>query len=89
MFGYFYICTEYMVTRSIFHPKIVEYFGRSEQGLHMCLDCGWTSDNTGNLRSHVESKHFSPGYKCRFCAKSFKLRNTRGQHEKRICKLRR
>ena len=52
-------------------------------GLFKCDDCGFTAKNSSNMRSHVESKHYSPGYHCSICGKVFKLRNAMKQHYKK------
>ena len=64
-------------------PRVKEFFGRSSDGQHFCVSCGHISTSSSNLRAHVESKHYSPWYKCRFCHKVFKLRNSRAAHEKK------
>eukprot|EP00093_Oithona_nana_P011683 11683.XXX_701324_705092_1 [CDS] Oithona nana genome sequencing. len=37
-----------------------------------------------NLRSHIESKHYSPGYKCQFCGRLFKIMKSCRWHEKKF-----
>ena len=67
-------------------PRVKEYFGRSSNGEHFCLTCGHVAGSSSNLRAHVESKHYSPWYKCRFCDQTFKIRNSRVGHERRMHK---
>ena len=70
------------IIADILDPRLKEYFGR-DNGTHFCLACGHVCQTSSNLRAHVESKHYSPGYNCRFCEKSFRLRNSRAAHEKK------
>jgi len=70
--------------KDILDPRLKEYFGRDPVNrTHYCLACGHVSQTSSNLRAHVESKHYSPWYRCRFCEKSFRLRNSRAAHEKK------
>ena len=63
--------------------KISEFFNKTREGLWLCRACGFTEKHKSNIQTHVESKHYSPWYPCRSnCGKSFKLRNSRCQHEK-------
>ena len=65
--------------------KIKKFYGaRSEDGFYYCNICGFAEKHTSNIRSHVESKHYSPGYPCSICGKVFKLRNSIRSHHK-IC----
>ena len=63
--------------------KISEFFNKTRDGIWLCRACGFTEKYKSNIQTHVESKHYSPWYPCRSnCGKSFKLRNSRCQHEK-------
>jgi len=63
--------------------KISEFFNKTREGLWLCRACGFTEKHKSNIQTHVESKHYSPWYPCRSnCGNSFKLRNSRCQHEK-------
>ena len=66
--------------------KIRAYIGKapSEPGRYnyMCNACGFVDKCHGNLRVHVESKHYSPGYNCRYCGREFKIRASYKRHEK-------
>ena len=65
------------------NDKISEFFNKTSEGLWLCRACGFTEKHKSNIQTHVESKHYSPWYPCRSnCGKSFKLRNSRCQHEK-------
>jgi len=61
---------------------IKQYFGKSPEGLYRCNACGQVQKHQSNLRAHVESKHYSPGYPCPSCGRVFKLRNSCRQHQK-------
>ena len=65
------------------NDKISEFFYKTREGIWRCRACGFTEKHKSNIQTHVESKHYSPWYPCRSnCGKSFKLRNSRCQHEK-------
>ena len=32
------------------------------------------------MRAHVESKHYTPGYPCKYCGRIFKISKTRWTH---------
>ena len=61
--------------------KIKKFYGKKD-GLYCCNICGVTEKHMSNIRSHVESKHYSPGYPCSICGKVFKLRNSINSHYK-------
>ena len=65
--------------------KIKLYMGRTIDGLYVCRACGNLQKHASNMRTHVESKHYSPGYPCQTCGRVYKLRNTMTQHGK-VCK---
>ena len=58
---------------------ISSYFGR-ENGLYICKGCNFTGKSHSNLRSHVESKHVSPGYICVSCGKEFRTKYSYLRH---------
>ena len=63
--------------------KIMEYLIKNPGGFWVCKACGFNEKHKSNILTHVESKHYSPWYPCRGnCGKTFKLRNSRCQHEK-------
>ena len=59
------------------------YFGKTADGSLMCTACNFVNKYTNNMRSHVESKHYSPGYKCQFCGRSFQIMKSCRFHEKK------
>ena len=68
-------------------PKeiIDSYVERVQSGLWLCRACHKDFTCSGNVRAHVEAKHYSPGYDCPHCGKYFKIRNNYTQHIK-TCK---
>ena len=49
--------------------------------------CGACNDgvaytSSSNLRAHIESRHYSPGYSCEICNKTMKTRNGYKNHMK-------
>ena len=63
--------------------KIKEFYGgRMADGLYHCKVCGFFERNNSNMRAHVESKHYSPGYPCPICGKIFKIHASKNLHYK-------
>ena len=62
---------------------IRSYFGRTAEGSLSCTGCDYVNMYPNNLRSHIESKHYSPGYKCQFCGRLFKIMKSCRWHEKK------
>ena len=63
--------------------KIKKYY-RRKNGLLCCNSCefGYAERyGVSNMRSHVESKHYSPGYHCSDCGKVFKLQTSLITHK--------
>ena len=46
----------------------------------ICVDVDFTC--SGNVRAHVESHHYSPGYTCPLCKKILKIKNVYTKHIK-------
>jgi len=60
------------------------YMVRVQAGYFKCRECPDLDFRcSGNLRAHVESHHYSPGYKCPNCQKMFKIRNVYSKHVKK------
>ena len=51
-------------------------------GKFYCKTCGFVEKHTSNMRAHIESKHYSPGYNCPHCGRIFKISNTLRRHLK-------
>ena len=63
-------------------PEIRSLMKKCEGG-YECAACGQPSGcPSSNVRAHVESKHYSPGYYCPICDGKFKIRNTFVAHLK-------
>ena len=60
-----------------------EYFGKVQGGAYVCKACGKSERSHSNLRCHVESQHYSPGYSCENCGKGFKMYQTYTRHTKK------
>ena len=63
------------------------YFDRV-QGIYACKACGKTEKSHSNMRYHVESRHYSPGYFCPNCGKRFQIILHRQRHQKTCFLLR-
>ena len=50
---------------------------------YQCTACDSMFTFSSNLRAHVESKHYSPGYNCSICSRDFKIRKVYTQHLKK------
>ena len=61
--------------------QLKDYFGRHE-GIYYCKACGKTEKSHSNMRYHVESKHYSPGYSCQNCGKHFQIKTFLQRHLK-------
>ena len=68
------------------NEEVKSYFYRSADGLYRCKSCNKTEKYRPNMRYHVESKHYSPGYSCHICGKTFQTYGSVKRHEK-ICQL--
>ena len=67
-------------SKAICH-EIRSLMKKSESG-NECAACSQTFTCPSNVRAHVESKHYSPGYYCPICGGKFKIRNTFVAHLK-------
>jgi len=65
--------------------KIKEFYSTDETG-HRCDLCGYFAKMSSNMRCHVEGKHYTPGYPCKYCGRVFKISKTRWTHyQKKRC----
>ena len=62
--------------------NVKDYIGRTHDGLYLCTACGKTEKFHSNLRAHVEHSHYSPGYACAKCGKSFSINRSCQKHQK-------
>ena len=58
-----------------------EFIGKMD-GKFYCRTCGFSEKHSSNLKAHIESKHYSPGYSCPHCGREFKIENTLRRHLK-------
>ena len=66
--------------------NVQEFYYKPRPGIYHCKYCpGLEFKCQGNVRAHVESKHYSPGYKCENCNKIFKIRNCFLTHRRKGC----
>ena len=62
------------------------YYFRDVDGFYQCRVCPeYKQKTSGNMRAHVESKHYTPGYNCKVCGKFFRIQISLHNHN-RICK---
>ena len=66
--------------------QVKNYFGPKIDGLYQCKACGRAEKFHSNLRYHVELKHYSPGYSCQNCGKTFQVNQNCTKHQK-LCFL--
>lgn len=69
--------------------EVAAYFVKptlDSPGLYTCISCGKKEKSKTNIVTHVEYHHYSPGYDCRFCGKSWRVKNTLRRHLKN-CKI--
>ena len=60
---------------------IKEKTTRSEDGLYVCVDCGYTTKYGTTLQNHIEAKHVSTsGIYCQLCPKFCPTRNALKSH---------
>ena len=70
--------------------QLYEYIVRHPEAgpkAHKCTVCGKLGNDRGNLRKHVESKHF-PGtfsYPCKNCQEVFDTKTKLNNHIMRVC----
>jgi len=60
---------------------------KDEEGRMRCTECDYSSQFLTNVKNHIEAHHlgdFSQGYRCPFCGKSFKSRNSYQTHKSRF-----
>ena len=60
--------------------ELEKYMVKLGHKSYKCSACDSTFSFSSNLRAHVESKHYSPGYTCTYCNKEFKIRKVYTQH---------
>ena len=60
-----------------------DFFGKNPEGLYICKACGITQRSYSNMRQHVESRHYSPGYSCQTCGETFQINQTCNKHQKK------
>ena len=65
------------------NDQVRDYFGRTNDGSFICKACGKTQKSYSNMRQHVESKHYSPGYTCENCGKIFQAIQSYNKHQKK------
>ena len=58
-----------------------DFIGKMD-GKFYCRTCGFSEKHSSNLKAHIESKHYSPGYSCPHCQREFKIENTLRRHLK-------
>ena len=62
------------------------YYFRDIDGFYQCRVCpDYKQKSSGNMRAHVESKHYTPGYNCKVCGKYFRIQISLHNHN-RTCK---
>ena len=59
---------------------VLRYMRKLSGKQHQCVACEAIYTVTSNLRAHIETKHYSPGYQCEECAQVFKTRNGYHHH---------
>ena len=59
-----------------------DFLQHISRGTYKCTQCDHPPNNLANVKSHVESKHFSPGYQCRFCGRTYAIEKTAKSHMK-------
>ena len=62
------------------------YLEKTEEGLLYCAACGYESANSACVKRHVEAKHLTHAYPCKFCPKVCNskhniLRHMRNKHK--------
>ena len=76
-------CTPIQAPNISIDEKLREFFERQD-GLYLCKACGKTEKSHSNMRYHVESRHYTPGYSCENCGKEFKMILQCQRHQK-VC----
>ena len=52
-------------------------------GTYKCAQCNHPPNNLANVKSHIESKHYSPGYPCRICGRAYAIEKAVKRHMKK------
>ena len=66
--------------------KIEDFYYKPKPACYRCKKCPDVEFKChGNIKAHVESKHYSPGYKCDTCEKVFKIENVLRSHRRKGC----
>ena len=63
--------------------KVEDFFKKGDDGFYHCIICGFADKNSGHMRTHTESKHFSPGYSCDLCGNVYKIKVSMNIHRRR------
>ena len=67
------------------HFEVRAFLQKIGGGNYKCLQCDQPPNNFANSKSHVESKHFSPGYSCAYCGRAYAVEKALKRHMKK-CK---
>ena len=72
------------VSRSSAEEKIKTFMSKIEgTKIHKCIVCPqFDFSCSANLRAHVELHHYTPGYRCNACGKTFKKSKDATAHVK-------
>ena len=67
----------------IMHHKIKQLILNVGKMKYQCAACDALYSRTSDLRIHIEAKHFTPGYKCDYCDRPYRIYSTMKKHMKR------
>ena len=65
--------------------RVRSYMEQIGRGYYKCRDCEYGPSIYGNVKSHIESKHYSPGYVCMHCNKMYRMEKVMKTHQKKCC----
>ena len=60
--------------------SVEDFITKDEWGNFVCTDCRLETVKHHDMVRHIETRHFSPGYGCSLCGKSFKTKRYLRSH---------
>ena len=63
--------------------RIRSFMDHIGKGYYTCRHCEYGPSIYANVKAHVESKHYSPGYTCSICDQTYRMEKVMKRHMKK------